>query len=310
MQLSSTARTDRRAASSQPRPRRATEGGTALLFLAPALTCLGLFVFWPLLRSLYLSVFLTDPLGRPKLFVGLANFTEAFASPVFRGSLGTTLLFVLLTVPTGVALALGLALLADRKLKGIRLFQMIFASPLAISVSMGATIFSLLYHPLIGLFNLVLKRLGLPPIGWTTDPAWALFAVGLCAIWLRLGFNFVTILSGLQNVPRDLYEAAQVDGASGWRQHWHVTLPMISPTLFFTVVVGVIHALQTFGEVQILTGGGPSEATNLIVYQIYSTAFERFEFGTASAQSLILFALMLLCTWLQFRVGERRVHYQ
>ncbi|HLO03173.1 MAG TPA: sugar ABC transporter permease, partial [Symbiobacteriaceae bacterium] len=238
------------------------------------------------------------------------NFIDAFTSPVFLGSLGTTLLFVLLTVPTGVALALVLAILADRQLRGIRVFQMIFASPLAISVSMGATIFSLLYNPLVGLFNMVLKQFGIAPIGWTTDPAWALFAVGLCAIWLRVGFNFVTLISGLQNVPKDLHEAAEVDGASGWHRLRHITIPLISPTLFFTLVVGVIHALQTFGEVEILTSGGPNRTTNVIVYQIYSTAFQRFEFGTASAQSLILFVLMLICTWLQFRVGERSVHYQ
>lgn len=289
---------------------RASEATTALLFLAPALAALATFTFWPLLRSLYLSVFLTNPLGRPRVFVGLDNFIDAFTSPVFLGSLWTTLLFVLLTVPTGVAIALFLAILADRKLRGIRIFQMIFASPLAISVSMGATIFSLLYNPLIGLFNMVLKRFGLQPVGWLTDPKWAIFAVGLCAIWLRVGFNFVTLISGLQNVPKDLQEAAEVDGAGAWHRLRHITLPMLSPTLFFTLVVGVIHALQTFGEVEILTSGGPNRSTNLIVYQIYSTAFQRFEFGTASAQSLILFVLMLFCTWMQFRVGERSVHYQ
>lgn len=307
MQLTSTTR---RTAQTEGRTRKAADTGTALLFLAPALLALGIFTFWPLLRSLYLSVFLTDPLGRPKVFVGLKNFIDAFTSPVFLGSIGTTLLYVLITVPTGVALALGLAILADRKLKGIRFFQMIFASPLAISVSMGATIFTLLYNPLIGFFNLMLKKIGLPPIGWLTDPAWALISVSLCAIWLRTGFNFITLISGLQNVPKDLHEAADVDGAGGWHKFRHITIPMISPTLFFTIVVGVIHALQTFGEVEILTSGGPNRVTNVIVYQIYSTAFQRFEFGTASAQSLILFVLMLLCTWLQFRVGEREVHYQ
>lgn len=307
MQLTSISR---RTTAAPKQAGKATETGTALLFLAPALLALATFTFWPLLRSLYLSVFLTDPLGRPKVFVGLENFIDAFTSPVFLGSLGTTLLFVLLTVPTGVALALFLAILADRQLKGIRIFQMIFASPLAISVSMGATIFSLLYNPLVGLFNILLKKIGIAPIGWTTDPAWAIFAVGLCAIWLRTGFNFVTLISGLQNVPKELHEAAEVDGAGGWHRLWHITIPMISPTLFFTLVVGVIHALQTFGEVEILTSGGPNRTTNVIVYQIYSTAFQRFEFGTASAQSLILLVLMLICTWLQFRVGERSVHYQ
>lgn len=281
-----------------------------VLYLSPSLILLSIFVFYPTLRSIYLSLYLTNPLGKPKLFVGLQHFLSALTSGAFLHSLWVSLLFVLYTVPVGMLIALTLALLANQKLKGVKLFQLIFSSPLSISVATGSTIFLMMYNPMSGIINHFLSLAGIRPVHWLTDPAWALFAVGLVSIWMRLGFNFVLMLSGLQNVPAELYDAARVDGAGSWPVIRHVTLPMLSPTLFFAAVVGVIHGLQIFGEIDILTGGGPAEATNVVVFQIYQEAFQKFEFGAASAQALILFAVILALTFLQFKLGERRVHYQ
>lgn len=282
----------------------------AVPYLGPSLALFSAFVFYPIVRSVYLSLYLTDPLGRPRVFVGLGHYADILTSPAFLRSLATSALFVSYTVPTGIAVALVLALLAHQPLRGIRLFQLVFSSPLAISVATGATIFLMLMNPITGILNYFLGVAGLPRVAWLTDPRWALAAVAMASVWMRLGFNFVLLLGGLQNIPAELYEAARVDGAGPWAQTRHVTLPMLSPTLFFAAVVGVIHAFQAFGEVDIMTSGGPAGATNLVVYQIYQEAFQNFQFGAASAQALVLFLVIMVLTYFQFRFGERRVHYQ
>ncbi|MBP2019966.1 ABC-type sugar transport system permease subunit [Symbiobacterium terraclitae] len=279
------------------------------LCIAPSLTVLAIFVFYPILRSIYLSLFLTDPLGNPKVFIGLEHYASQL-SGTFLQSLLVTIKFVLYTVPVGLVLGLILALLAYQPLKGTRFFQLVFSSPLAVSAATGATIFLMMLNPVSGIVNYVMGLLGIGKVHWLTDPRWALWAVGMVSIWLRLGFNFVLMLSGLQNVPEELYEAALVDGAGPWARTWHITLPMISPTIFFALVVGVIHAFQVFTEIDMMTAGGPSNATSVVVFQIYQEAFRKYEFGAASAQAILLFIVMVFFTYLQFRLGERRVHYQ
>lgn len=280
------------------------------LYLTPSLAVLTLFVFYPMIRSIYLSMYLTNPLGKPKVFVGFEHFADALSSGSFLHSLGISVQFVLYTVPVGIALGLCLALLANRPLRGIKLFQLIFSSPLCISVATGATVFLMMYNPLSGILNYFLTVMGLPKVSWLTDPGYALLSVGAVSIWMRLGFNFVLMISGLQNVPQELYEAAVVDGAGAWAKTRHITLPMLSPTIFFAAVVGVIHAFQIFGEIDIMTSGGPADATNVVVYRIYQEAFQKFEFGAASSQALLLFLVILVLTYFQFKLGERRVHYQ
>jgi Binding-protein-dependent transport system inner membrane component. len=279
------------------------------LYIAPSLILLSIFVFYPIIRSVYLSLYLTDPLGNPKVFIGLRHYATQLTGGFFQ-SLLVTLKFVLYTVPVGLVLGFILALLAYQPVKGSRFFQLVFSSPLAVSAATGATIFLMMLNPVSGIVNYLLGLIGIEPVRWLTDPKWALWAVGMVSIWLRLGFNFVLMLSGLQNVPEELYEAALVDGAGPWARTIHVTLPMISPTIFFALVVGVIHAFQVFTEIDMMTAGGPSGATNVVVFQIYQEAFRKYEFGSASAQAILLFIVMVILTYFQFRLGERRVHYQ
>ncbi|HWI64272.1 MAG TPA: sugar ABC transporter permease [Symbiobacteriaceae bacterium] len=281
-----------------------------LLYLSPSLVIMSIFVFYPTLRSIYLSMYLTNPLGKPKVFVGAEHFVNALTSTTFLHSMTTSALYVLFTVPVGIIIAICLAMLANKPLRGIKFFQLVFSSPLCISVATGATVFLMMYNPISGVLNYFLSSVGLPKVNWLTDPKYALFAVGFVTIWMRMGFNFVLMLSGLQNVPVELYEAATVDGAGSWAQTRHITIPMLSPTIFFAAVVGVIHAFQVFGEIDIMTGGGPAEATNVVVFQVYQEAFQKFEFGAASAQALLLFLVILVLTYFQFKLGERRVHYQ
>ncbi|WP_370621803.1 carbohydrate ABC transporter permease [Bacillus sp. JCM 19034] len=281
-----------------------------MLFLLPSILLFGLFLFYPLGRTIYLSFFLTDNSGSPTVFVGLDNFITIFTSPIFQKSLLSTFLFVLYIVPGTVLLGLFLAIIANEKLKGIGMFRTIFSSTMGISVAAASVFWLFLFHPTIGWLNQMLSVFGISAIGWLTDPQWALISVSISTIWMNVGFTFLILLGGLQSIDSYLYESANIDGASYFYKLRRITLPMLSPTLFFVVTVTLINAFQTFGQIDLLTRGGPQNETNLIVYSIYQNAFMNYQYGTASAQALILFVIILVLTFIQFKLGERKVHYQ
>lgn len=289
---------------------RFKEQALAYGFLAPSLLLFSVFLFYPLVKSVYLSLHLTDPRGRIAAFAGLDNFKELFTSDAFVKSLQVTLSFTLLTVPTCIILALFLAALSHNKLRGIRWFRFIFSLPVAISVGTGSVIWMMLFHPTLGTLNYFLSSLGLGTVNWLTDPAWALLSVAAMTVWMNLGFNYIVLLSGLQGVPEDIYDSAKIDGSGPLRTFARITLPLISPTLFFVGIVSVIGAFQSFGQIHILTKGGPMNSTDVIVFNIYQDAFVNFRFGIGSAQALVLFAIILVLTVVQFRFFERKVHYQ
>jgi len=282
----------------------------ALLYLAPSLIIFSAFVFYPLFQSIRLSLYATDPIGRPSVFVGLEQYQRLFATPVYLNAVRVSVNFVLLSVPAILVLALTLALLGSMRLRGIFLFRTIFSSTIAVSGATASLIFLFLYHPAIGVFTYLLDSLGLPRIPWLTGTATALPSVALPSVWLQLGFNTIVILAAMQGIPEELYEAARIDGAGGWHTFRHITFPMLSSTLFFLLVVGTIAAFQTFTQVQILTRGGPMDSTNLVVFSIYREFYFNGQYGYASAQALMLFGIMLILTFLQFAVVERRVYYQ
>ena len=261
-------------------------------------------------RTIYYSFYLTDIHGEANLFVGLENYQYLFSDPAFYQSIKSTLLFVLYTVPTSIIFALFLALIANGKVRGIGLFRVLFSSTMGISVAASAVIWLFLFHPSVGLFNNILASMNLPAIAWLTSPDWALFSVSVTTVWVNTGFAFLVILGGLQNIDTSLYESASIDGASYLYKLRRVTLPMLSPTLFFIVTVTLISAFQSFGQIDILTHGGTNDATNLIVYSIYKEAFVNHQFGTASAQAMVLFVFIFIATLLQFKFAERKVHYK
>ncbi|WP_067841984.1 carbohydrate ABC transporter permease [Amphibacillus sediminis] len=281
-----------------------------MLFLMPSIVLFSLFLFYPLGRTIYLSFFLTDGSGDPTVFVGWENYLNLFTSPIFLKSLRATFLFVLYTVPGTILVSLFLAILANEKLKGIGIFRTMYASTMGISVAAASVFWMFLFHPTIGWLNQILQALGFNSIGWLTDPQWALLAVSISTIWMNLGFTFLIMLGGLQSIDRYLYESADIDGASYFYQLRRITLPMLSPTLFFVITVTFINAFQTFGQIDMLTRGGPQNETQLIVYSIYQEAFMNYQFGPASAQAIFLFIVILLLTLIQFKLGERKVHYQ
>ncbi len=279
-------------------------------FLAPSLIIFICFLFYPMLRSVYLSMTLTDPRGRVAAFVGMDNYVDLFTSGQFYSNLKVTLLFILLTVPTTIVWSLILAALTHNKLRGMKVFQFIFSLPIVISVGTGSIIWLLLFHPTAGMLNYFIGFVGISPISWLADPSWAIISISLMTVWMNMGFVYIILLSGLQGVPEELYESAKIDGSGPVRTFVQIVLPLLSPTLFFVLIVSVISAFQAFGQINILTKGGPINSTNVVVYSIYQDAFINFRFGIGSAQALILFLIILLLTIVQFKVLEKKVHYQ
>ena len=290
--------------------KRSVNVRVGLLYLLPSILLFGLFVFYPMAKTIYLSFFLTNQNGVPVYFNGIENYTYIFTSDEFRNSMKATLLFVIYTVPVSVVLALVLAILANEKLRGVGLYRTIFSSTMGMSVAASAVIWLFLFHPSVGAFNNILKAINLPTVQWLLDPDWALLSISMTTIWMNIGFNFLVILGGLQNIDESLYESATIDGAGHFAKLRKITLPLLSPTLFFIVTISLINAFQSFGQIDILTKGGPIQSTNLVVYSIYKEAFVNYQFGTASAQAIVLFFVVLIVTILQFKFGERKVHYQ
>ncbi|MBD7909331.1 carbohydrate ABC transporter permease [Sporosarcina gallistercoris] len=280
------------------------------LYLLPSIILFAVFLFYPMIRTIYLSFYLTDQNGNAAVNVGFENYSYLLTSPAFLNSMKATGLFVLYTVPVGIILALFFALLANEKLKGIGFFRTMYSSTMGISVAASSVIWLFLFHPSVGVFNRILLVLDLPQIQWLLDPEWALLSIAISTIWMNTGFSFLILLGGLQNIDEHLYESSRIDGAGYFYRLRRITIPMLSPTLFFIVTISLINAFQTFGQIDILTKGGPSQSTNLIVYSIYREAFINYQFGTASAQAVILFVIILVVTLLQFKLLERKVHYQ
>jgi ABC-type sugar transport system permease subunit len=290
--------------------REARSFATGLAYLAPSLILFAAFVFIPLAQSIYLSFFNTRATGAITSFAGLDHYLELLTSPAFRTGFLATGLFALYTVPVGIALGLVLAVLLNQKLRAINVFRTMMSSTIAISAAVGALIWLLLFNPSLGLLDYMLSLVGVQGPDWLIQPTTAIIAVSITTIWLTLGTNIIVLLAGLQGVPEEIYEAARLDGARGLRMFTRITVPMVSPSLFFLLVVDTVAVLQAFTQIHVLTRGGPVDATRVLVYSIYQDAFQNFQFGFASAQAVILFLLVMTLTLIQFRYVERLVHYQ
>jgi sn-glycerol 3-phosphate transport system permease protein len=275
----------------------------------PSLIVFGSFVFYPFVKNVWLGLYHTPPFPNlPRSWVGLSQYRDVLTSHLFTNSFKVTVEFVAITVPIGIALGLGLAVLAHQRLRGIAVFRTIFSSTVVTSVAVASLISLTLLNPQIGLLNFWLGRNASPsPLD---DPKWALIAVAGVTIWQNLGLSFIIMSAGLQAVPDELLEAARVDGAGTWSRFRNVTLPMLSPTLFFATIVGSIFAFHSFGQIDLLTEGGPQDHTNVLVYAIYRTVFKENNDGKAAVLAIALFAITLVLTMVQLRILERRVSYE
>lgn len=290
-----------------PATKRWRDWPLALLLLAPSVAVFGVFVFYPLLRTIWLGLHQSDPFGTSLNYVGLERYQDVLGSEAFRDSLVVTVKYALLTVPTGLALGLGLAMLAQKHLRGIRIFRTVFSSTVATSVAVAALMWLTLLNPSIGMVNQLLDSLGIERIAFLQRPGWALVSVSMATVWLNLGFTFVVISAGLSSLPEELLESARVDGAGPWRRFREITLPLLSPTLLFAFVVLTIRAFQSFGEVDLLTQGGPLGSTRVLVYDVFRRTST--DPSTAAAEAVALFVIILLLTLVQLRVLEKRVFY-
>ncbi len=289
---------------------RAGEGRWALLFLAPTLVGLALLSAGPIVAAFGISLTSWDLLTPPQ-FVGLDNFTNLLNDERFTVSLRNTAFYVLLSVPIGMALALGLALALNQPLRGIALIRTAYFLPVVTSATAVGLVWAWIYSPASGLLNQAIGVVGIPPQKWITDPFWAMPAIIAMSIWQGLGINVIIFLAGLQAIPQEYYDAASVDGAARWSRFRHVTLPMLTPSLFFTGILSLIGSFQVFDQVYILARPGkPTEATITLVYFIYESGFKFFRMGEAAAASWILFLIVAVLTVVYFRSQRRWVHYQ
>ncbi len=279
------------------------------LFLLPALVVFGIFLYFPFAKTIYLSTYLTDKMGMAKKYVGFKNYSDILfgsRSGEFWNSLWVTVRFVFFVASGGLLMGIITSLLIEKKFPGNAFASAIFAMPIAIASSAASMSFKMILHPSIGLLNRMLGT----SINWLNDINYTFPVICCLAIWLATGINFIFISAGLRNIPADLYESASIDGANAWQKFRAITIPCLSPTLFFQIIIDVINAFQTFNIVKILTLGGPMQSTNTIVYSIYLDAFRNFRFGGAAARSVILFLIIMVITLIQFRAEGRTVHYQ
>lgn len=280
-----------------------------ILFILPWL--LGFFAFnlYPLLASFYYSFTSYNVLTSPE-WIGFENYKELFFNDsLFLISLKNTLYYVVVAVPLYLIAGVFLAILLNLKVKGMSFLRTMFYVPSIVPIVATTILWRWIFNPQIGLMNTLLNRIGLPSIGWLTDPFWAKPSLILMGLW-GIGGGMVIYLAGLQDVPQDLYDAADVDGANWWQKTIKITIPMISPVIFFNLIMGIIGAFQYFTQAYIMTNGGPLNATLFYSLYLYQNAFTFFKMGYASAQAWILFIIVLLATAIVFKSSARFVFYQ
>jgi multiple sugar transport system permease protein len=305
------ASTSRSAPATQDPPRR--RGSLArrqalwcYVFMAPAILGLLLFSLGPMIASLWLSFTSYDLLSSPE-WIGTENYVNLAQDPLFRKSLSVTLIYGLVSVPCTMVIALVLAIMLNAKIPALPFFRSAYYLPSVIGGVAVATLWKWMFNGEYGLINAGLARIGIAGPAWLTDEQWALRALIFMSLW-GFGATMLIYLAGLQGVPKELYEAAQVDGASRFRQHLHITVPMLSPVTFFNLIMGIIASLQVFAEPFVLTKGGPNNSTLLLSVYLYQNAFQYLQMGYASAIAWVTFAIILVFTLLVFRSMPMWVH--
>ncbi len=281
----------------------------ALWLVAPGVGLLLVFMVWPTLNAFWLSFHREDLLGSERVWVGLANYAELLRDPAFWRSVGATFAFAAIVAPLQLLLGLLAALMVARPFPGVGLFRTLFFLTTAVPTAVAAIAWGWFLHPVGGSLNRWLEALGLPAQPWLTSPELALPTLAVVTAWAGVGFTAILLTAGLQQIPEDLYEAARIDGANIWTQFWRITLPLLSPTLFLVGLLTLLSSLTAFGQIHLLTRGGPMESTTVWVYRLYQDAFFNFRFTYAAAQAVVLFLVLLLLAALQFRFLGTRVHY-
>lgn len=281
------------------------------LFILPTFLGYTVFVIGPILGAIWISLTSYDLLS-PARFIGLGNYTRLLADPRLRTVYANTIFFTVFAVSLNVSIGLFLAVLVNRKMPAaLRYFlRTAYFFPVLVGLVYCSIIWQFLYQKDTGIINYYLGLLGVAPIPWLSGRQWIMPSIIFMDVWKNTGFSMLVFLAGLQNISQSYYEAAAIDGANRWQQFRHVTLPLITPTLFFNVIIYMIGALQVFDSIQVLTGGGPGDASRSLVMYIYENAFQLFQMGYASAISITLFIIIMILTLIQFKVSQSWVHYE
>ena len=277
--------------------------------VAPQIAVTIIFFFLPAAQAAWYSLQLQDAFGLQTEFVGLANFFTLFGDPHYLASFKTTAVFSVLVAGSGIAISLLLATMADRVLRGALAYKTLLIWPYAVAPAVAGVLWAFLFAPSVGVASFVLRKYGVD-WNWVIKEDQAMALVVLAATWKQISYNFLFFLAGLQSVPRSLLEAAAIDGAGPGRRFWTVVFPLLSPTTFFLLVVNIVYAFfDTFGVIDATTMGGPAQATQILVYKVYHDGVKSADLGGSSAQSVILMAIVIALTVVQFRYIERKVQY-
>lgn len=275
------------------------------LFSIPFLSVFGLFMVYPLAFGFCISFFKWNILGTPS-FIGLKNYLDLFADPKFFNSLWHTLKFVLITTPVLLVLGFLMALLATSKSPLASAMETVFFMPYIFSMTVVSTLWAWLMQKDFGIFNHWLTQLGLPPVGWLTSDKVAIWSVCIATFWWTAGFNMVLFTAGIKQIPKEVYESASIDGAGGWTQVFHITIPLVYRTTILCLILQVIASFNVFGQVYVMTGGGPAGSTRVLVQYIYENGFKYFKMGYSAAMSYVLFAIILLVSLIQYLILDRK----
>ncbi|PTO39514.1 ABC transporter permease [Enterococcus mundtii] len=272
-------------------------------FIAPNFIGFLIFTLVPVVFSLVLAFMKWDSFSTPE-FVGIQNFSRMLSDDTFWISLKNTFLYTIGVVPLTLICSLGLAILLNQKIRGVKFFRTAFFFPYVTSLVAIAVVWSMLFHPTMGPISQFLRLVIENPPGWLSSSDWALTAIIIVSVWRGMGYYMILYLAGLQGISKELYEAAAMDGANKWKQFIHITVPALRPTTFFVTIMLVINCFKIFDLVQVMTDGGPGRATNVLVYQVYNEAFVKFNFGYASAIAMVLFVIVLVITVIQFKWNQ------
>ncbi|SCP97631.1 carbohydrate ABC transporter permease [Anaerobium acetethylicum] len=290
--------------------RRLKNDAIGYSFILPNLIGYSIFILIPVLFSFILSLAEWDGSSNPIVFVGLENFRHLMDDSTFKISLVNTMKYAVFTVPITIVASMLLAVLLNSKVKGIAWFRTAFFFPYIASIVAVGAVWNMLFQPDYGPINTFLKMIGIQnPPGWVISTDWAMVAVIIVSIWKYMGYYMIVYLAALQGISGSLYEAAGIDGANGWQKLRYITVPMLTPTTFFVMVMLTIQCFKVFDLIYVMTGGGPGRATNVLVNFIYNAAFVQFKFGYASAAAIVLFLIVLVVTLVQFRGEKKFVNY-
>ena len=279
------------------------------LLLAPQMAVILIFFFWPAGQALLQSLQQQDPFGTSIEFVGFDNFRQLFDDPSYVESFKTTALFSVLVAGIGISLSLALAVFADRIVRGGTFYKTMLILPYAVAPAVAAVLWVFMFSPSLGVVAYALGKVG---IDWNhlLNSGHAMTLIVMASVWKQISYNFLFFLAGLQSIPKSLIEAAAIDGARPWRRFWTVQFPLLSPTTFFLLVINVVYAFfDTFAIVDAATQGGPGKDTAILVYKVYYDGFKAMDLGGSAAQSVVLMAIVVLLTVIQFRYVEKKVNY-